>query len=148
MPRHHPLLPLVQPDCRVWHFLPRSSMRKATVIRFQLSKIIFRCRKIFLNKAQVCFGWGALWCRRVPCLGQWHVLAKLVSLYGVYTVYDRGLIMWWMWTCVIVKYSLLNSGPRYADSGLRYAGIFNLLLSQLRQCHTLQSGAPVHCTRF
>ena len=44
------------PDCRVWHFSPRSRVREARAIDFQVLKIIFRCGKIFAGKAQVRFG--------------------------------------------------------------------------------------------
>ena len=49
----------LNPDCRIWHFSPRSRVRKARVIHFQVRKIIFRCRKIYADKAQVRFGWGS-----------------------------------------------------------------------------------------
>ena len=49
-----------QPDCRVWYFSPRSRVRKAQAVHFQVRKIIFRCGKIFAGKAQVRFGCGAL----------------------------------------------------------------------------------------
>ena len=52
------------PDCRVWHFLPRSRVRKAQAVHFQVRKIIFRCGKMFAGKAQVHFECGSLRCRR------------------------------------------------------------------------------------
>ena len=48
----------IAPDCRVWHFSPRSRVRKARAIDFQVRKIIFRCGKILAGKAQVRFGCG------------------------------------------------------------------------------------------
>ena len=43
----------LSPDYRVWHFSSRSWVRKARVVYFQVRKIIFRCGKIFVGKAQV-----------------------------------------------------------------------------------------------